>query len=64
VSAIQAYAKINDAGKWIERSESINLTELFDKMSTKELEEYAQSGKLPGWFPVAPVATGSDSHMN
>jgi hypothetical protein len=55
VSAVQAYAKINDAGKWIERSESVNLTELFDKMSTQELEDYAQSGKLPDWFPVAPV---------
>jgi hypothetical protein len=62
VSAIQAYAKINDAGKWIERSESVNLTELFDKMSTQELEDYAQSGKLPDWFPVspAPLATGKD----
>ena len=62
VSAIQAYAKINDAGKWIERSENVNLTELFDKMSTQELEQYAQSGKLPNWFPVspAPLATGQD----
>jgi hypothetical protein len=61
VSAVQAYAKINDAGKWIERSESVNLTELFDKMSTQELEHYAQSGQLPQWFPVAPVATRNDS---
>ncbi len=49
------------AGKWIERTESVNLTELFDKMSTPELEEYARSGKLPAWFPVATVATGNDS---
>ena len=62
VSAVQAYAKINDAGKWIERSESVNLNELFDKMSTPELEDYARSGKLPDWFPVSPVplATGQD----
>ena len=52
VQAIQAYAKINDAGKWIERNETVNLTELFDKMSTPELEEYTQWGKLPAWFPV------------
>lgn len=36
--------------------------ELFDKMSTPELEDYARSGKLPGWFPVTPipVATPGD----
>src|SRR5215510_1958366 len=61
VAAIQAYTKINDSGKWIERSESVNLTELFEKMSTPELEAYAQSGKLPDWFPVVPTATNSDS---
>jgi hypothetical protein len=62
VSAIQAYAKINDAGKWIERSETVNLNECFERMSTAELEEYARSGKLPHWFPVSPVpvATGQD----
>jgi 5,10-methylenetetrahydrofolate reductase len=26
-------------------------------MSAQELEEYPKSGKLPSWFPVAPVAT-------
>src|SRR5262245_24226130 len=52
VQAIQAYAKINDAGRWIERSERLDLAELFNKLSTQELEEYAQSGKLPAWFPV------------
>jgi hypothetical protein len=60
VSAIQAYAKINDAGKWIERSEAVNLTELFDKMNAQELEEYAKSGRLPDWFPVESVATAID----
>jgi hypothetical protein len=62
VSAIRTYAKINDAGNWIERSESVNLTELFDKMSATELEEYARSGKLPNWFPVGPAlpATGEN----
>ena len=62
VQAIQAYAKINDAGKWIERNETLNLSELFDRMSSPELEQYAQSGKLPAWFPVAPVATSGDSN--
>src|SRR5262249_17402925 len=52
VQAIQEYAKTNDAGRWIERRERLDLAELFNKLSTQELEEYAQSGKLPAWFPV------------
>jgi len=50
VAAIQAYTKINSAGEWIDRTESISLNELFDRMSTEELEAYAQSGSLPEWF--------------
>ena len=48
VAAVQAYAKINAAGEWIDRTESVSLNDLFDKMSTQELEVYAQSGALPG----------------
>jgi hypothetical protein len=50
VSAVEAYAKINAAGKWIERRETINLNDLFQKMSEEELETYARDGKLPDWF--------------
>jgi hypothetical protein len=50
VAAIQAYSKINSAGQWIDRSEQVSLTGLFDKMSTPELEEYAKNGTLPRWF--------------
>ena len=58
VEAIQAYSKINAAGQWIDRSEQVNLNELFDRMSTQELEEYAQRGILPNWFEaVAQTAT-------
>jgi hypothetical protein len=60
VAAIQAYAKINDVGKWIERRETVNLSELFNRMTVDELENYARTGELPGWFPVSPVATSSD----
>ena len=63
VAAIQAYAKINAQGQWIERSEHVNLNELFERMSRDELEAYARDGKLPDWFtetvPV-PVATSVD----
>ena len=50
VSAVSAYARINAAGQWVDRSEHIDLNHLFDKMSAAELEEYAREGKLPGWF--------------
>lgn len=62
VSAVQAYSKINAAGQWIERTEQVSLNDLFDRMSTQELEEYAKSGILPKWFEtVAQTATGADS---
>jgi hypothetical protein len=50
VAAIQAYAKINSAGQWIDRTQQVNLNDLFDRMSTAELESYARDGVLPGWF--------------
>ena len=61
VAAVQAYAKINAAGEWIERRETVTMSELFDKMTTQELEEYAQSGTLPRWFKAAVGATPNDS---
>lgn len=63
VAAIQAYAKINAQGQWIERSEHVNLNELFERMSKDELEAYARDGKLPDWFTETvsvPVATAAD----
>jgi hypothetical protein len=51
VSAVQAYAKINAQGQWIDRSETVNLNDLFDRMTEAELERYAQEGTLPAWFP-------------
>ena len=50
VAAVQAYSKINAAGQWIERTEKVSLNDLFDRMSTQELEAYAQTGTLPEWF--------------
>ena len=62
VSAIQAYSKINAAGQWIDRSEQVNLNDLFDRMTTRELEDYAQNGTLPHWFEAATAAaTREDS---
>jgi hypothetical protein len=57
VAAVQVYAKINSAGQWIDRTEQVSLNDLFDRMSTQELEDYAQSGALPGWFQATVGAT-------
>jgi hypothetical protein len=40
VAAVQAYSKINAAGQWIDRSEHVNLNELFDRMTTQEMDDY------------------------
>jgi hypothetical protein len=57
VAAIQAYAKINAQGQWVERSEYVNLNELFERMSREELEAYARDGNLPAWFSQTVDAT-------
>jgi hypothetical protein len=61
VAAVQAYSKINVAGQWVDRSETVNLNELFERMTTAELEAYAREGALPAWFTAAVGATGTDS---
>ena len=61
VCAVQAYAKINAAGEWIDRTETTSMNDLFDRMSTQELETYAQTGALPGWFTATVGATAGDS---
>ena len=62
VAAVQAFAKINIQGHWVERTEQINLNELFDRMTKQELEAYASEGKLPTWFTQTVCATPTDSH--
>ena len=64
VAAVQAYAKINAAGEWIDRTETVSLNDLFDRMSTQELETYAQTGALPEWFRATVGATAGDSGEN
>ncbi len=61
VAAVQAYAKINAAGEWIDRSETVSLNQLFERMTTEEMEAYAQSGVLPGWFRSTVGATAGNS---
>jgi hypothetical protein len=57
VAAVQAYAKINSAGQWIDRTEQVSLNDLFERMTTQELEDYAQSGALPQWFRATAGAS-------
>ena len=60
VAAVQAYSKINAMGQWIDRSETLNLNELFDRMTREELETYAHDGTLPGWFKDAQAGDDPD----
>jgi ribosomal protein S14 len=53
VSAVIALARINAEGGWVEPSERVSLHELFGRMSRAELQTYAETGKLPGWFPAS-----------
>lgn len=57
VTAVQAYAKINAQGQWIDRTERVDLNELFERMTQGELEVYARDGKLPDWFTELAIAT-------
>ncbi len=61
VGAVQAYAKINSNGQWVDQSQQVNLNELFDQMSQKELEDYARDGSLPQWFTQIAGAAANDT---
>lgn len=50
VAAVLADAKINSAREWIDRTETVSMNDLFDRMCTQELEAYAQVDVLPEWF--------------
>jgi len=62
VQAVSAYARINARGELVDRRETVNLNELFQRMTTKELETYANSGTLPPWFEAPVGATTPHSH--
>lgn len=42
----------------MDRSEHVNLNELFERMSKDELEKYARDGTLPAWFTQTVSVTG------
>ncbi len=45
----------------VDRTEQVNLNELFERMTQEELEMYARDGQLPVWFTQTVVATPKDS---
>lgn len=53
VSAIQLYSRIGADGQWIDPSEQVTVHQLFERMSREELRIYAETGRLPEWFPTA-----------
>ena len=61
VSAVTAFARINARGELVERTETVNLNALFERMTAEELEKYAKDGALPEWFSTNLIATGLDS---
>jgi hypothetical protein len=63
VAAIQVLAKINSNGQLIDRSEVVDLSKLFERMSMAELTNYAEKGILPNWFTSALSATPNYSEM-
>lgn len=61
VSAVQAYAKINAQGQWVERIERVDMREVFDRMTREELDTYARTGELPAWTGEFAAATRFES---
>jgi len=57
VTAITALARINSRGQWVERTENVDLNDLFERMTNEELDAYARDGVLPKWFDATSGAT-------
>ncbi len=57
VSAVATYSKLNAQGQWIDRRETIDLNDLFARMTEDEMRRYAIRGELPTWFTSAVGAT-------
>lgn len=49
VRAVTAYARINAEGDLLERSQRLDRSEMLERMTAEELEQYAKTGELPGW---------------
>jgi hypothetical protein len=45
----------------VERTETVSVNALFERMTADELDTYAREGKLPDWFEASTGATKPDS---
>jgi hypothetical protein len=64
VAVVQAYAKINSSGEWIDKTENVNAAntkELFSRMNRGEMLRYAETGELPAWWPETLRRAAKDS---
>jgi hypothetical protein len=61
VSAVQTYARLNARGELVERRETVNMNELYNRMSRAELGEYIRTGAVPKWFQEALSRAGVES---
>ena len=50
VSAVATYSKLNTNGQWIDRRETIDLNDMFARMTNDEMDRYATKGEYPEWF--------------
>src|SRR6266576_1916327 len=61
VSAVATYSKLNGSGQWIDRRETIDLNDMFARMTEEEMRRYASKGELPTWFTSVVGATETNS---
>ena len=64
VAAVSTYAKLNAHGQWIDRRETIDLNDMFARMTSDEMDRYATKGELPEWFTSVVGATAKDSQRD
>ncbi len=63
VAAVTAYSKINAAGIWTDRIETVS-ADLFQRMTDEELEAYARDGELPARLQGAATAANAEKEGN
>jgi hypothetical protein len=64
VQAVSVYARLNARGELIERQQTVNMNQLYDRMSDAETDHYCKTGDVPKWFKEALAGTGIESKEN
>jgi len=47
---------------WVDRTETLNVSQTFDRMSTEELQHYAKIDQLPNGSGLAYHSLGAPTH--